>query len=164
MHPHIHTCTRTHAQTSANTKAPEVAPKPGQGIWQQRRREPSEGTRRSWPSLPRAPGGPGDPCSPAACVRGGGLESGVRLLLFAMRDVRTPAVGAKGGLTPCGCVWQACLPAGRSRCPLRSRWPQLPRMTCCWALRGQGVPGSPAGLDWVPLTPDSSSHLGRTRD
>lgn len=59
-------------------------------------------------------------------------------------------MGAKGGLTPRGCVWQDCLPAGRSHCPLWSRWPQPPIMTYYVACERAGQLSWPAGLDCVP--------------
>lgn len=152
-------CVQTHVQTHSHMPLPTqrlkrcTAPAPtGQWICQPR------GRLGSWPPLlPAGPGGasllrvlrevawrgevgpPTPPCQVRSEDRGG--------------------VGAEGGLTSCGRAWQVCPPAGRSHCPLWSRRPQLPLLTCPrgseqaeqtgWALRG------PWSWEFISLGPQT---------
>lgn len=127
-------CVQTHTHTPPNTKAQGAAPKPGQWICWPRRGEPSEG--RVMAPVPRV--GLEDP-HPLSCTRlcahrgvAWRSEAGAPLCQVRGEDM---GCGSQGSLMSRGCVWQASLPAGRSRCPLWSRWPQLPRMTCSGPVR-----------------------------
>lgn len=67
-------------------------------------------------------------------------------------------MGAKGGWTPGGCVWQGCcLQEGHAA--LCGHAGPAPVMLCSWACeQGHRVLGGQVGLAWVPLSPGSSKR------
>lgn len=156
MGAHTHTRTRTYTHKHTHTCQHEGSrggPKPGQLVSQPKRREPRGHTAFPAHTPPCSWWAWRAPTTSAAGSQGSGLERWGETAPFATWDMRTWHVGAKGGLTAWGCVWQDCLPAGRSHYPLWSRWSQLPMMTCYRACERS----EHAGLaSWAWLCPDHS--------